>query len=57
MTLSGRRVLVTGGGTGLGPRPRPRLRRGGGRGRHRGRTPETLERTAEATGARWVRRT
>lgn len=55
MTLEGRRVLVTGGGTGLGRDLARGFRAAGAEVVVAGRTPDTLERTAQATGARWVR--
>jgi NAD(P)-dependent dehydrogenase (short-subunit alcohol dehydrogenase family) len=55
MTLSGRRVLVTGGGTGLGRDLARGFRAAGAEVVIAGRTRETLERTAQETGARWVR--
>jgi NAD(P)-dependent dehydrogenase (short-subunit alcohol dehydrogenase family) len=54
MTLSGRRVLVTGGGTGLGRDLARGFAAAGAEVVIAGRTPETLARTADATGARWV---
>ena len=55
MILEGRRVLVTGGGTGLGSDLARGFAAAGAEVVIAGRTPETLERTAQATGARWVR--
>jgi NAD(P)-dependent dehydrogenase (short-subunit alcohol dehydrogenase family) len=55
MTLSGRRVLLTGGGTGLGRDLARGFRAAGAEVVIAGRTRETLERTAQETGARWVR--
>jgi 3-hydroxybutyrate dehydrogenase len=54
MTLSGRRVLVTGGGTGLGRDLARGFAEAGAQVVIAGRTRDTLERTAEATGATWV---
>jgi NAD(P)-dependent dehydrogenase (short-subunit alcohol dehydrogenase family) len=54
MTLSGRRVLVTGGGTGLGRDLARGFADAGAAVVIAGRTPETLERTAQETGAAWV---
>jgi NAD(P)-dependent dehydrogenase (short-subunit alcohol dehydrogenase family) len=54
MTLQGRRVLVTGGGTGLGRDLARGFRAEGAEVVVAGRTPETLEAAAQATGARWV---
>ena len=54
MTLAGKRVLVTGGGTGLGRDLARGFREAGAEVVISGRTQEPLERTAQATGARWV---
>ena len=55
MTLTGQRVLVTGGGTGLGRDLARGFVAAGAEVVIAGRTQETLERTAEVTGAEWVR--
>jgi 3-hydroxybutyrate dehydrogenase len=55
MTLTGHRVLVTGGGTGLGRDLARGFAAAGAEVVIAGRTQETLERTAEVTGAEWVR--
>jgi NAD(P)-dependent dehydrogenase (short-subunit alcohol dehydrogenase family) len=55
MTLQGRRVLVTGGGTGLGRDLARGFRAAGAEVVIAGRTSGPLERTAGETGARWVR--
>ena len=55
MTLTGHRVLVTGGGTGLGRDLARGFVAAGAEVVIAGRTQETLERTAEVTGAAWVR--
>lgn len=54
MTLEGRRVLVTGGGTGLGRDLARGFVAAGAEVVVSGRAPETLERTAAETGAAWV---
>lgn len=54
MTLSGRRVLVTGGGTGLGRDLARGFAQAGAEVVVAGRRREPLEATAAATGARWV---
>jgi NAD(P)-dependent dehydrogenase (short-subunit alcohol dehydrogenase family) len=54
MTLAGRRVLVTGGGSGLGRDLARGFRAAGAEVVVAGRTRETLEATAQATGATWV---
>ena len=54
MTLSGRRVLVTGGGTGLGRDLARGFAQAGAELVIAGRTPATLERTAQETGAAWL---
>jgi NAD(P)-dependent dehydrogenase (short-subunit alcohol dehydrogenase family) len=54
MTLGGRRVLVTGGGTGLGRDLARGFRASGAEVVIAGRRAEPLERTAGETGARWV---
>jgi NAD(P)-dependent dehydrogenase (short-subunit alcohol dehydrogenase family) len=54
MTLAGRRVLVTGGGTGLGRDLARGFAAAGAEVVVAGRTRETLERTAGANGAAWV---
>lgn len=55
MTLGGRRVLITGGGTGLGRDLARGFAAEGAQVVIAGRTPEALERTAAETGAAWVR--
>jgi len=55
MTLSGRRVLVTGGGTGLGRDLARGFAEAGAEVVIAGRTPATLEAAGRATGARWTR--
>ena len=55
MTLSGKRVLVTGGGTGLGRDLARGFAEAGAEVVIAGRNPEPLDRTAQTTGARWVR--
>ncbi len=55
MTLTGHRVLVTGGGTGLGRDLARGFVAAGAEVVIAGRTQETLELTAEVTGAAWVR--
>src|SRR5688500_2459417 len=54
MTLLGRRVLVTGGGTGLGRDLARGFAEAGAEVVISGRTQDTLVRTANSTGARWV---
>ena len=54
MTLAGRRVLVTGGGTGLGRDLARGFAQAGAEVVIAGRRAEPLETTAAATGARWV---